>query len=245
MAKLLVFFAVLFALLALAWMLLLPTLVTKWLRDRTGFDASVQSLMVNPFTGRIVARGVAINNPPTFPRAEFLLVREFEADAQLFTLYSAKPVFDHIKLDVALVALVKRDDGRTNAEVFRDYLAPNRLGAGKEREQRPLRIRRLEVRFDRLLVADYTRRVPVVEEYPINLDRTFDNVTDPRQLTLPASLDQLFALGGAVGGLLPQELADAVDRALRSGTDVMRELGRRNPTIFGGFTDTLEESKKP
>jgi hypothetical protein len=245
MAKLLVFFAVLFALLAMAWMLLLPTLVMKWLRDRTGFEANVQSLMVNPFTGRIVARGVAINNPPTFPRAEFLLVREFEADAELFTLYSAKPVFDHIKLDIALVALVKRDDGRTNAEVFRDYLAPKRPGTGQEREQRPLQIRRLEVRFDRLLVADDTRRAPLVEEYPINLNRTFDNVTDTRQLMLPASLDQLFALGGAVGGLLPQELADAVDQALRSGTDVMRELGRRRPADFGGFTDTLEESKKP
>lgn len=245
MAKLLVFCAVLFSLLALAWMLLLPTLATKWVRERTGFDANVQSLMVNPFTGRIVARGLAVNNPPTFPRAEFLLVREFEADAELFTLFTDRPVFNHIKLDIALVALVKRADGRTNAEVFRGYLAPAKPGAGKDTTKRPLQIRRLEVRFDRLLVADYTRREPVISEYPLKLDRTFDNVTDTRQLMLPASLDQLFALGGAVGGLLPQELAEAVDRALRAGSDVMRELGRRNPSVFGGFTDTLEESKKP
>ncbi len=245
MAKLLVFCVVLCALLALAWMLLLPTLATKWLRERTGFEANVQSLMVNPFTGHIVARGVAINNPPTFPRAEFLLVREFEADAELFTLFTDRPVFARIKLDIALVALVKRADGRTNAEVFRGYFAPTKPGVSKETPKRPLQIHLLEVRFDRLLVADYTRREPVISEYQLKLDRTFENVTEMRQLMLPASLDQLFVLGGAVGGLLPQELADAVDHALRAGSDVKRELGRRNPNIFNGFTDTLEESKKP
>ena len=42
-----------------------------------------------------------------------------------------------------------------------------------------------------------------------------------------------------------QAVTQALDRALRSGTDVMRELTRRGPTILPGFTDALEESKKP
>ena len=80
---------------------------------------------------------------------------------------------------------------------------------------------------------------------PLQLDRTFANVTDAQQLLLPASLDQLFALSGAVGSILPADLTGAIDRAMRSGTDVMRELARQRPTIFQGFTDALEESRKP
>ncbi len=251
MFKLLLLLVLFGAVASLAWMLLLPGFVTSRLRQRTGFDASVASLMVNPFTGRVVARGFVLNNPPTFPRAEFLQVRSFEADAEVLTLLTAKPVFTRVTLDVALVALVKRADGRTNANVFQSYLLEDAPAAGPVRrtkpgeERQPFLIRQLEVRFDRFLTADYTRRDPVVREYPLGLNRTFSNVTDSRQLLLPGSLDQLFALTGAVGTLLPEDLAQALDSAMRSGTDVVRELTRRNPTILPGFTDALEESKKP
>jgi hypothetical protein len=244
--KLLLALTVLGAMTALAWMLLLPWFVTGRLRERTGFDVEVRSLMVNPFTGRIAAQGLVVKNPPTFPRTEFIEARALEIEADLFTLFTAKPVLQRVKIDLARLALVKRADGRTNAEVFQSYLLEDRPSPGRSATPRPpLLIRRLEVKFDRFVLADHTRREPVVRDYAVNLDRTFENVTDTRQLLLPASLDQLFALGGALGSLLPAEVARALDDAARSGTDAMRELTRRNPAIFGGFTDTLEESKKP
>ncbi len=245
MLKLLLACTALFALAALGWMLLLPYFVTHRIRERTGFDASVASLMVNPFTGRLVVSGLVLNNPPTFPRAEFLQVRAFEADAELLTLFTNKPVFSEVTLDIALVALVKRADGRTNAKVFQEYLAGGAPSSAGKPARQSFHIRKLRVRFDRFMIADYTPRRPVVREYALNLDRSFSNITDTRQLLLPASVDQLFALGGAVGTLLPEDVTQALDRALRSGTDVMRELTRRGTTILPGFTDALEESKKP
>jgi hypothetical protein len=233
------------ALAALAWMLLLPVVVTTRLRSRTGFEASLQSLMINPFTGRVVASGFELNNPPTFPRKEFLDMREFVADVELMTLFSDKPVFRRVRLDVALLAMVKREDGRTNAQVFQNYLAGEGPAPAQPAKGRPFLIRKLEVKFDRFMVIDLSRRQPVVREYALQFDRSFDNVTDTQQLLLPTSVDQLFALGGAVGTLLPADVAGALDRAIRSGTDVMREMTRNNPVIFDGFTDALEESKKP
>lgn len=248
--KLLLALVAVSATVALAWMLLLPGLVTAQLRQRTGFEANVASLMVNPFTGRIVARGFVLNNPPTFPRAEFLQVRSFEAEAEMFTLFTDKPVFTRVVLDVGLLALVRRPDGKTNAGVFQNYLLEDVPGPAlrrtdREKPPRAFLIRRLEVRFDRLLIADHTRREPAVNEYPLKLERTFTDITDSRQLVLPGSLDELFALGRAVGTLLPEDASQALDRAMRSGTDTVRELTRRNRPVMPGFTDALEESKKP
>lgn len=263
---LLCFIAATFALTALAWMLFLPAVVTARIRTRTGFDATFQSLMVNPFTGSVVAKGFVLDNPPTFPRREFLQVREFELDGDLLTLFSDKPVVRRLRLDIALVALVKRSDGRTNTKVFQDYLAGTRTRAGFTRptdsvppalsstfptlqpapaKRHPFLIRELQIKVDRFLISDHTGRDPVVHDYALQLDRTFANVTDAQELLLPASLDQLFALSGAVESLLPADLTGAIDRAMRSGTDVMRELARQRPTIFQGITDALEESKKP
>lgn len=267
LAGLLLFLAAGLALAALAWMLLLPVVVTTRIRSRTGFDASFSSLMVNPFSGRVVAKGFVLANPPTFPRREFLQVREFEIDGDLLTLFSDKPVVRRLRLDIALVALVKRSDGRTNTQVFQHYLAGTPAISGYPRatdpvapppppaayagappvpaQRHPFLIRELQIKVDRFLISDHTGRDPVVHDYALQLDRTFANVTDAQQLLLPASLDQLFTLSAAVGTILPADLTGAIDRAMRSGTDVMRELARQRPVVFQGFTDALEESRKP
>ncbi|MFI5335319.1 MAG: hypothetical protein ACHQ5A_00940 [Opitutales bacterium] len=247
MLKLLLLLAGVLAAGALAWMALLPYALTSWVRDRTGFDVAVDTLMVNPLTGRIHARGLVLGNPPTFPRTEFLQVREFAVDADLATLFSAKPVLRHVTLDVALIALVKRADGRTNLEVFRDYLADQAEagGGGTLTRQKSFQIRRLDVRFDRLLLADYTRSKPVVRDYPLRYIRTFTNVNDSRKLLLPTSLDQLYSLGGAVGSLLPEEAGRIVDEAMRSGEGMLKSVPPPNTRAMNGYSDALEESKKP
>ncbi len=244
--KCLVFLGVVAALVALAWMTLLPHFVAAWVRDRTGFDLQAEAIMANPFTGRLVARGVVIENPPTFPMKEFLRVREFSFDADAWSLLTSKPKFEQVTLDLDLVALIKRADGRTNFDVFRSYLSGTEKPPvpGGEAERKRFMIGELRARFDRLLVADYTGARPVRQEHAVQIDRMFHDVTDANQLLLPASLEQLFALGGAVGGLLPADIAQVLENALRTGTDLLRQLPGE-ARAFSGFSDTLEESKKP
>jgi len=252
MLKFLFVLAALCAALALAWMVALPSIFSSWVRNRTGFDLAVRSLMVNPFTGNLRAQGLVINNPPTFPQLEFLQVREFAVDAEMWSLFSDKPVLNLVKMDIGLVALVKRLDGKTNTEVFRGYLASKEKGSVSiPKSRQPKRagkeflIKKLEVRFDRLLVAENTGKRPVMKEYPLNIDRTYENVTDGDQLLLPGSLDQVFALGGAVGSLLPDDVGRILDETLRSGSDLLKKVTDSEVNPFKGFSDTLEESKKP
>jgi hypothetical protein len=234
------------ALAALVWMLALPYVVSSWLRNRTGFDLTAESLMVNPITGSLAARGVVINNPPTFPQVDFLRIRKIVVEAESWSILTSKPVLNRVMLDVEQVTLVKRADGRSNAAVMRAYLAdpagrpvPERTAHGRE-----FLMRQLEVKFDRLQVANYTGSKPVITNIPLNLDRRFSNVTDSQQLLLPASLDQVFDLGGAVGGLLPEDIGRMLDSALRSGTELIKQASQAGK-VFEGFSDTLEESKKP
>ena len=242
--------AALFAAMALIWMVSLPYVLSASLRKRTGFDVAVQSLMVNPLSGKIRAQGLVVNNPPTFPQPEFLQVREFSVDADVWSLFSNRPVLNEVTIDIGLVALVKRSDGRSNAEVFRGYLAEESEEIPVPGQKAPLRgkeflIRNLAVRFDRLIVVDNTGKRPVTHEYTLKIDRTFRNVTDGDQLMLPASLDQIFDLGGAVGSLLPDDVGRLLDETLRSGSDLLKKATRAGENAFKGFSDTLEESKKP
>ncbi len=256
--KLLVALAVLFAAVALAWMLFLPRLLTSQLRTRTGFDVKVQSLAVNPFAGKVAVRGLLISNPPTFPVHDFIEVREFSANFEMFSLFSERLVFTSLVVDVPTVTLVMRDGGESNATAFQHNLNPVEQGpprpAAPDRPPAPPRkflIRQLTLRAGRLVIIEHADRKPVSHEFHLGLDQSYKDVTNVRQLLSPAALQSLAPVGAALSGLgvIPGELgaaiADSVKGASKSGAGFLKNFGRQAGEKVKGYFDALEESRKP
>ena len=260
-SQLLVWLAVLFALGAFAWMLLLPEVVTAQIRSRTGFDASVASLSCNPFTGRLTIRGLVLTNPATFPLGDFVELREFRAVAEIWSLFSDQLVFDELALDVRKVALVRRADGRSNAEVFAQTLgfaAPASAAPPPPKSAAPVApptqrflIRRLALRFDQLVLADYSGGKPDLREFDLAVDQRYENITAAKQLLVPDVLRRVAAenLGPALGRLVPGDfgrtLGDTARDAAKSGEAMLKDAGEKATELLRGLREKLEESKKP
>jgi hypothetical protein len=243
-AKLIVFLVVIFAFVALAWMMFLPAVLTTQLRKRSGFDATVERLAFNPLTGQMEIRGFTLLNPPTFPVSDFLEIREFRANAEARSLFSDRPVFDTMVIDISRVTLVKRQDGTTNASALENNLresdVPRSLRARSH--NREFLIRQLILRVDRLTVADYSLRQPSEREFSLNLNQTYNDVTQVDQLLAPSVLKNLAPVATAMAGFIPGELGRAVDEAGRSGTEILQHASRK---AGERVKDALEESKKP
>jgi len=247
LAKSLVFLVVVFAFLALGWMLFLPMAVTNQIRKYSGFDASVERLAVNPVTGTVQVSGFVLTNPPTFPIPDFIELKDFRAETQLASLFSDHPVFDRMVINAASVTLVKRSDGVTNAEAFQnnldsfgqDSLVP------RSSTRRHVQIRQLDLRIDRLVVVDHTTREPTRREFTLNLHQTYTDVTKLEQLLAPAALQKLAPVALAIGGLLPGDIGKALTEAGSSGRGLFEEAKRKVGGRVKGFFDALEESKKP
>ena len=229
----------------------LPVVVTTQLRQRTGFDATVRTLVVNPFTGRIEIRGLVLTNPPTFPVKDFLELRRFSANAEVFTLFSNRPVFTTMEIDIAKVTLVRRDNAQTNAGTFSEYLAaasPTPV-APVAKSPREFLIRRLTVRVDEVAIDDHSKNVPQVQEFKIALNQTYSDVTGVKQLLAPATLESLLPLGAALNGYIPGALGsamgDVVKEAAKSTGSLIKDAGRSTGEKIKGYFDALEESKKP
>jgi uncharacterized protein involved in outer membrane biogenesis len=247
LVRLVVFLVVVFAVLALAWMLFLPQVFTSQLRKRSGFDATIERLAVNPVTGSVEMRGFVLTNPPTFPAADFIELREFRANAKVSSLFSDQPVFDRMLVDAASVTLVKRQDGRTNAEAFQGNLEDQNRATlvAKSNSQRGVLVRDLEIRIDRLVIIDHSLRVPSRREFTLNLHQSYTDVTRIDQLLAPGALSQLAPVAIAVGGLLPGDWGELFKDAGGSGAGLLQEVGRKAGERVKGFFDALEESKKP
>jgi uncharacterized protein involved in outer membrane biogenesis len=241
--------AVLFACLALAWMVLLPAVVSRLVRRRTGFGVQVQSLYANPFTATLQLRGLVVTNPPGFPRGDFIDVREFRADAHLWSLFGDRLVVDDAVLDVAQVAIVRNSQGDLNATLFRQGLAGSRAESTPaaapapsaqpaDRRARGFLIKRLVIRCDRVVIADYSRRPAQVREANLHFSHTYENVTDARQIAAPMA-EVLSPIAAVLGDLTPQ-----AGSALRAAGDAAKETGRRTGAALKGFWEALEKSLK-
>lgn len=243
--KALVFLAAVFAVGALAWMLFLPALFVAQLRERTGFGVELRSLVANPFTGTIELRGLRLANPAAFPGRDFLQLREFRLRAEVATMFSGRPVFEEVVIDIAQLTLVKAADGRTNTGAFqRGFAVP-----AADRKAPRFLIRRLTLRLDRLIVADHSGPGPVVRESDPGINCTLTNVTDLQPLLPVEVWESLAPVGAALGGLMPGDLGAAwraaAKDAARAGAAGLREAGLKAGEKAKGFLEALEESKKP
>jgi len=253
LAGLLLFLLVVAALAALAWMLFLPVLLTQQLRARTGCGAAVERFAVNPVSGHVELRGLVLTNPPGFPTEAFVTLRDFTADADVASLFSARPVFDRVVVDIAEITLVKRADGTTNAEALEKALIRSPAGdppaesapSPAKSAAKSLLIRRLTVKIDRIVVADHTGAVPEVRTVEARVDRTYTDVTDLEELLGPSALGEFAPLGTIAERLIPAVVGRSVRDALRSGGEVLKEKGRKAEEKVRGLFDALEESKKP
>lgn len=262
-SKVLVFLLVLAATFALAWVLLLPSMVTGVIRKRTGFNASVASLYANPFTASVNIHQLKIDNPDTFPQPDFVVVNQFRTAVEPNSIFSDRVVVKDALFDVALIAVVKNAAGQTNVEVFKTGVLgakPEKPEAKPEPGQKPepkpapaqkkapkqFLIQHLVVKLDKIILADYSGSKPQVREIPVNINRTFTDVTDLKQISGPLLADLSVAgigkfAGDVLGLVIPAPLLESLGVVAKGTGGILQETGKTTTNFIKGLFDSLEE----
>jgi hypothetical protein len=251
-----VFLVAVFACVALAWMLFLPSIATAQLHAQTGFGVKVDSLAVNPFSGRVVVRGLVVENPAGFPVPDFVALPVFEAEIEPTTLFSGDQlIIDTMKVHFTKITLVRRAGGDSNAEVFQKNLGggasaqtkPASTPATTAAPPRKFLIRQLTLRCDTLVVANHAGAKPAVREYPLGIDQTYRDVTDAKQLLVPAVVRILAAANVdlRLDTLVPGDFGKALGGAAKSGAEFLKQAGKKASDTVKGWWEKLEESRKP
>jgi hypothetical protein len=238
-ARLLLILGVLVALAACVWVLFLPRIVSSMIQKKTGFVVKVDRLSVNPFTANVQIAGLVMQNPPGWPREDFVEVRELRADTSLFSLFGNRFVADEIVVDVARLTLVRNQQGVLNASAFGDGLSGGpSTGEEKSSGKRSFLIRHLVVRFDQLVVADYSGRQPTTKEYNLNLSRDMHDVDSVTKIVSPILGAALGTVGDALGSLFKSE-----PDMLKSVTGTLQEAGKKTGEALKGLFDALDKKK--
>lgn len=251
LTKLFVVFTLTAVACVLAWIFLLPSMVTRVIESRTGFSVQVSSLSINPFTSRVAIEGLVIKNPTdSFKEEGFVNVRSFKADAELATLLTDRIVLEEAIVDVEKVTLVRNANNEFNGTVFAQRLIGE--SSAKSQEQTapaetpaktapaPARkveflIRKMTLRLDTIAVVDTSGSSPKTRELKLSINQDYENVTEVTQMTTPLAT-QILAKSVQIGGFAKELGLDAWGEAKKAGKGA-------SETIKGIFQSIKDKTK--
>lgn len=103
-------------------------LLASFLRFQLGVPVEVGKANVDFLNAEVRFEDVEIWNPARYPSGVMLYVREITLDSELSKLFSSRPLFDKIELDLDSVKLIKLIDQPLNLLAVDIYQKPKKTG---------------------------------------------------------------------------------------------------------------------
>lgn len=185
-------------------------MIIKKVVNKAGFEAEVDSFSVNPFTARVVIKGLEINNPDSFPDDTFLELAEFRGDARLFSLLGSEKQFEEIYVDIPEVGYVTNKDGVNNVKAFVDALQGGKKEQPKEEKpSEPLkyRIDKFTFKLGKIEVVNEKALVNKQRTINANINLEREDVTSPKDIIIALRADFIRIGAGELFSVLDAPLA--------------------------------------
>ena len=232
--------AVLGVILVAAWIVLLPGITVSTIQARTGFVVKVEQMSVNPFKGKVNIEGAVVENPIGWPTHEFITMRRFQVEAELLPLLRHRFVANEVIVDIESLSLVRNKEGQLNTDAFRTGIVgptpkPEPSQPKGEGAKTEFLIQHLVLKFDRLVVADYSGNKPVVKEYDLHLSREMRNVDSLTKLVSPF-VGVVLDASGKLFNMAPDSVSGALNTLQQAG----KKTGESLKKLFQSL-----EKKKP
>lgn len=238
------------ALVVAGWIFLLPTIVSSTLQKRTGFDVTVGTLSVNPFTSRVVLENFVIQNPPaSFGERGFFNLKALRGEVELASLNSNRVVAEEVVFDLESITIVKNAKGEYNGQLFAKRLSgeekPAEAGQPKAEEPAPTEpaakkeflIKTMRLRLNKIVIVDESvAGKPRVRECVVAFEQTYENVSSLGQISGPV-LTHMLTNGGQMADFA-KDLGKDFLSSLKQGKDDLKTQGKSAldaiKGIFGG-----------
>ena len=220
------------------WIVLLPGIIVSTIQARTGFIVKVEKLSINPFGGQVEIAGAVVENPIGWPTRDFIALRHFRVEAELLPLFSHRFVTDKLILDVQKLSIVRNQDGVLNTDAFCNGITQTKPDPKQTKKQESQKtdflIRHLVLKFDRLAMADYSGKKPLVKEYDLEIERELHDVDSVAKLVSPFVGVALNATRG---------LFDAVPGNQDQTINSLQQAGKKTGESLKKFFQSLEKKK--
>jgi hypothetical protein len=171
--------------------LLIKTGITLGSKIGTGLYANSDKVNLDLVKSSFDLEGFKLYNPEGYLDPFMVSIPKILVDAKLSDLAKKKLHVESVIFNLDEFYLIKNESGQLNIDTFKAKKGAAKEPAKKE-EKKPakkgapmaMQLDYVHVTIGKVIYKDYSKGTgtPAVQEYPINIDKEFENVTDPKAL---------------------------------------------------------------
>ncbi|MDP8233243.1 MAG: hypothetical protein P9M06_00345 [Candidatus Saelkia tenebricola] len=200
--------------------------VSKGVKAFTGLKLSIKDMNVGIKETIIGIEEMKLYNPPNFKDRLMVEMPEIYINYDLPAILKGTIYFKEIRINLKEFVVIKNEDGELNLnslKVIKESQKKEKLAVKKETpDKNNVQIDMLKLKIERVIYKDYSKGgEPEIEEYKVNIDEEYENITDFK------SLARLIV----VKALIKTNIAKLIDFDLRAIEDLT--TGVLNKTIGG------------
>jgi len=160
--------------------------VEKRIRKMTSMKVNVLDAKVDLFKTRMRFEDVIIYNPDGFRDRIMADIPEIFVDYDVPNILKGKIALHTLRVYLEQLNVIKNAEGELNLDrlkVFGIKLPKNGQSGEVPPKPREVYIKKLELKGGKVTFRDYSKGgSPLVEEFEVNIDGQYENVTDPDEL---------------------------------------------------------------
>ena len=195
----------------------------------TGFPLEIGSVKVGLSLNKVDVRDLKLMNPPEFQEKMFVDMPQLYVDYRLASMLKRAPHINDMFINIKQLVIVKDNKGESNAKKLKGIVSSGDSSTKYS-------IDKLRIHVGTVTIKDLSRAKPSEHNINLNIDATYNNITDATDITrlvlltvmnqirLPdIKVDDLKKNLSNIPGQAVKGVADAVDNAGKSVFDTLKQ----------------------
>ncbi len=239
LVRLVVLLIVLVVILVLARNVIVPPIVSSGVKSSTGLRVDIGAMDIGLLKRYVDVQRLQLMNPPGFTDPVMVDIPQISVAYQLGPLLRNRLHLPSVTFAMQEVMIVKNADGALNIDALKALQGKRPPGSGQppreDGTRMDLQIDELAIRVGKVVFKDYSGGgAPRVQEFSLNLDERFSNVTSPNDVTMALVMRILTRTG--IAGLANIDLNALQGTAMQQAADIASEIVSGVATNLGGET---------
>jgi uncharacterized protein involved in outer membrane biogenesis len=259
--KLVMLVVVALVVLVLARNVVIKAAMVTGARVAAGMPLSMQKFDLDILNTSVDIEGLALGNPAGFHDTVLVDIPKIFFGYERASIFSGKIHVKNIEFDMKQFTVVKNEKGELNLDRLRALQGTQKPSAQKPQQEPkapakpiPVQIDRMRLKIGKVVFVDYSSGSPSTKEFLINLDQSYQNITDlnsvVRLIVLKAMMTSgisnlvNFDIGGLQGTLSGafNTSAKLAAQAAAKSLDTLKTAAQDPNQIAGKAEDALKDT---
>lgn len=202
----------------------------------TGFPLEIGSVNLGLFSGKVDVRDVKLMNPSEFQDRLFVDMPQLYVDYQFGSMLSGAPHINDILINIKQLVVVKNDKGDSNAMKLKGVVSSGGSSSTK------YRVDKLRIHVGTVTLKDYSRGGLGERQYPLNIDATYNNITDSTDITRLVLLTVMSQVRLPDIGINADELKKGLSNTSNAASEALKGVPGTAEKTTKGLFDSIKKA---